>query len=92
VFGDGVLRKVYRTERGVVAGYWRKLHKEELLDFYCLLEYQIKEVEMEENRYSYRPMYLVKKYERHHLEDLGVDGRTILKSILNKWDRMGGVD
>ena len=30
--------------------------------------------------------------ERHHLEDLGVDGRIILTLICKKWDKRHGLD
>jgi hypothetical protein len=43
---------------------------------------------MEDRRGAYR--VLVGKHERNHLQDLGVDGKMILKLIFKKWD--GGMD
>jgi hypothetical protein len=34
VFGNRVLRKIFRLRRDEVAGCWRKLHNEELRDLY----------------------------------------------------------
>jgi hypothetical protein len=34
VFGNKVLRRIFRPKRGEVAGGWRKLHNEELHDLY----------------------------------------------------------
>ena len=36
MFENGVLRKVFGPKRDEVTGEWRKLHKEELRDFYSL--------------------------------------------------------
>jgi hypothetical protein len=35
VFGNRVLRKIFGSEREEVAGGWRRLHNEELHDFYA---------------------------------------------------------
>jgi hypothetical protein len=35
VFENRVLRRIFGPERGEVAGWWRKLHNEELRDLYC---------------------------------------------------------
>jgi len=35
VFGNRVLRRIYRPKRDEVTGEWRKLHNEELHDLYC---------------------------------------------------------
>jgi hypothetical protein len=35
---------------------------------------------------------LGRKRGRNNLEDLDVDGRIIVKQILNKWDERSGVD
>jgi hypothetical protein len=34
VFENGVLRRIFGPKRDEVTGDWRKLHKEELSDFY----------------------------------------------------------
>ena len=36
VFDNGVLRRIFGSERDEVTGEWRKLHNEELNDLYCL--------------------------------------------------------
>ena len=37
VFENRVLRRVFGAKRDEVSGEWRKLHKEELNDLYCLM-------------------------------------------------------
>jgi hypothetical protein len=37
VFENRVLRRIFGTKRDEVMGGWRKLHNEELHDFYCSL-------------------------------------------------------
>jgi len=35
VFKNGVLRKIFGSDRGGSSGDWRKVHNEELHDWYC---------------------------------------------------------
>jgi hypothetical protein len=37
VFENKVLRRIFGTKRDEVTGEWRKLHNEELRDFYCII-------------------------------------------------------
>jgi hypothetical protein len=41
LFKKGVLRKILRSEWDEVTGDWRRLHSEELHDFYSLTEYYL---------------------------------------------------
>jgi hypothetical protein len=91
-----VLRRIFGPKRDEVTGEWRRLHNEELHALYSSLNVirVIKSrtlrwvghvARVGENRGAYR-VSVGKLMEGDHLEDLGVDGRIILKSVFEKWD------
>jgi hypothetical protein len=82
-------RKIFGPKMEEVTGDWREWHDEELHDFYCTTNiiWVIKSrrmrwaglvTHMEGERNAYRVWWGHLK-EEDHLEDLGVDGSTILK-------------
>jgi hypothetical protein len=83
---------------GKVTGEWRKLHIEEFNDLYCSpnINQAIKLIRMKwaghvahmENRGVYRVLCRKLK-ERDHLENIGIDGKIILRWIFRKWDGVG---
>jgi hypothetical protein len=100
VFENKVLRRIFGSKRDVVTGEWKRLHNKELYALYSSPDI-IRVIKSKrlgwaghvastgERRGAYS--VLVGKPEgRNHLEDPGVDGRIILKRILEKWD--GGMD
>jgi len=89
VFENRVQRNIFGSERDVIRGQWRRLHKEELYDLHrspyiirvskwrrvrsagdvaCMGQERCRE------NFCWKDMR-----ERNNLEDLGVDGRIILK-------------
>jgi hypothetical protein len=93
VFENRVLRRTLGPKRDKVTGEWRRLNNEELHDLYSSLNFpqvvrstQMRQVGMlhiwGEERYiqgfGWEPE------ERGHLENLGTDGRIILKWISKK--------
>jgi hypothetical protein len=96
VFQNMVLRKIFGPEKEEVRGEWRKFHYEELQDLYFsrnIIRCEgINKTEMGakcctyggEGTYVHTGLWQgnVRKFD--HLENLGMDGRIILKRILNK--------
>jgi hypothetical protein len=56
VFGNGVLRRIFGAQRDEVTGEWRKLHNEELNDFYYSWGDQIKKSDRSRACSTYRVM------------------------------------
>ena len=86
-----MLRKIFGPKREEVTGVWRKLHNEELYDSYPLSDIRV--IKLREIRWAghvegeRREAYLVlwrNVNDRDHLEDLGIDGRIILKWIFRQ--------
>ena len=95
VFENRVLRRIFGPKWDGVTGEWRKLHNEELNDLYCSPNtiLVIKWIRMRwmghvaptgDRRGVYRALVRNLR-ERGHLEELGVDGRTILTLTLLTW-------
>jgi hypothetical protein len=89
VFENRVLRKVFGPKRDEVTGEWRKLHNEELNDFYSLpnIVRVVKSKIMRwagmwrvwERRVVYTGCWWGSQRERGHWGEPDVDGRVLLR-------------
>ena len=92
VFENRVMRRIFGLKRDKVTGEWREIHNEELKNVYCSpnINRVIKSKRMRwaghvarmENRRGAAGLWWGNLREGDNLEDLGVDGRKILKWIL----------
>ena len=92
---SGYLR-IFGPKRDEVTGEWRKLHNGQRNDLYSSPNI-VRVIKSRRMRWAGRVARVVKRRgvyrvlmgnrrERDHLRDPGVDGRTILRWILRKWD------
>jgi hypothetical protein len=97
VFENRVLRKIFGPKRDEVTGEWRRRHNEELYDLYSSpniirvnksrrMRWAGHVPRMGDRRGAFW-VWWGDLMERDHLEDLGIDGRIILKFMFKKWDR-----
>jgi hypothetical protein len=93
VFKSSVLRKILGPEKEAMTGNWRKLLNEELHDLYSSpnIIRVIKEDEIGGacstnggKGIVHTGFWLENLRERDHLEDPGMDGRIILKWLMNR--------
>jgi hypothetical protein len=98
VFENRVLRKVFGSKRDEVTGKWKRLHNEEPCNLYSspntlwvmksiIMIWAGHVARMEWRRGAYMVLVGTSVRERHHLDDLDVGGRIILKWIFKKLDR-----
>jgi len=101
VFEIRVLRRIFGSKRDEVTSEWRRLHSEELHDFYCSPNFirVIKSRRMRwvgnvarigDRRGAYRVFLVGDLREGDHLEILGVGERVLLKQMFQTWH--GGMD
>jgi hypothetical protein len=97
-----VLRKIFGSKRDEVTGMWRRLCNEELYDLFCSpsifrviksrrIRWAGHVARMLDRRAAYR-VSLGNPRKGDHLKDPGVDGRLILKWVLEKWGWVHGLD
>jgi hypothetical protein len=94
VFENRVLRRIFGPKRDDVTGEWRILHNEELYALYSSPNI-IRVIKSRRLRWTghvacmrrdgYRVLVGNPK-EGDHLEDIGIDGRILLKWILEMWN------
>ena len=87
------LMKMFGDKEDRLAGEWRFLHNEELHELYSSTNF-IGVIKSCGACSAYgglerciQGFWWGDLRERYHLEDVGVDGRIILKWIFKKWDR-----
>jgi hypothetical protein len=89
VLENRVLRRIFGPKRDdEVAGEWRRLHNEGLYDLYCSPNI-VQVIKSRGTRWAghvarYTGFWWGNLRERDHLEDLGLEGRIILKFIFKK--------
>ena len=84
VFEKRVLRRIFGPKRDDVTGEWRKLHNEELNDLYCSPDI-VRVLKSRRTRWAgHTGFWCGNLMERDHFEELGVNGRVILKWIIKK--------
>jgi hypothetical protein len=88
VFDKRVLREIFGPKKGEVTGEWRILHNQDLCDLY-ISPNVIRVISSRTMRWAGHVACMVDRIvaysilgwgdvrERHHLEDLGVDGKVI---------------
>jgi hypothetical protein len=89
VFENRMLRRKFRPKREEVAGGWRKLYNEALLNLH-ISSYIIRIIKSRSIRWAglvarmecKRNAYNILVGKPHHSEDLRVDGRIILEWVL----------
>jgi hypothetical protein len=97
-----VLRRIYGPKRDEVTGEWRRPHNEELYALYSSPNI-IRVIKSRRLRWAGHVARMGERIavygvlvgnlrEGYHLEDPGVDGRIILKWILQKWYVKHGLD
>ena len=96
MFENRVLRRIFGPRRDKVTGEWRRLHNEELNDFYSSpnILRMIKSRRMNElgmwrvwvRRGGCTGSWWGNRREGDHWGDLGVDGWIILGRIFRRWD------
>ena len=102
VFENRVLRKVLGPKRDEVTGEWRRLHNEELYDLHSspniirVIKWRIMGLAGHVARMgrgmAHTGFWWGDVRESENLEELGVDGRIILKWIFKKWDGIDWTD
>ena len=99
VLENRVLRRLFGSKKDKVTGEWRRLHKEELYALYSSTNIRvIKSRRMiwagHVARTGREDVHVVFGWEtlrgEDHLEDPGIDGKRLLKCILEKLD--GGIN
>jgi len=90
VFENRVLRIIFGPKRDEVNQEWRRLHNEELYDLYSSPSIRIKKCEMGGTCSTYGTQesciqgLMGRPEGKDHLENLGVDGRILLKWMFLK--------